>query len=132
MLEISNELLSQTFTGNEWPVFRDVEQIDEIINLQLMIPDNLSYFAGHFPEQAVLPGIVQIHWAGELAKFLLNLEGFAALKNIKFNSMVLPNSQLTLSLKYNQVKQTLRFDYTSQSDKFSNGVLTFNTGQSAL
>ena len=55
MLEISNELLSQTFTGNEWPVFRDVEQIDEIINLQLMIPDNLSYFAGHFPEQAVLP-----------------------------------------------------------------------------
>ena len=97
-----------------------------------MIPDNLSYFAGHFPEQAVLPGIVQIHWAGELAKFLLNLEGFAALKNIKFNSMVLPNSQLTLSLKYNQVKQTLRFDYKSQSDKFSNGVLAFNTGQSAL
>jgi len=90
------EDLSQQFNGDQWPVFNQVELIDGQVNLVLGIPENLSFFAGHFPEQAVLPGVVQIHWAGELGKLLFNIEGFAALKNVKFNSMVLPNSQIIL------------------------------------
>lgn len=130
--KITNVLLSQKFSGDEWPIFNHAKIEGEQIQLQLSVPDSLSFFAGHFPEQAVLPGIVQIHWAGELAMFLFEFDGFTALKNVKFNSMVLPNSQLTLNLKYNQTKQTLRFDYTSEKDKFSSGVLAFTLKQGAL
>lgn len=127
--KLSTELLNQNFTGNEWPLFNSAGLSGEQIEIQLDVPENLSFFAGHFPEQAVLPGIVQIHWAGELAKFLMGLDGFMALKNIKFNSMVLPNCRLMLVLKYNQDKQTLRFDYSSKTEKFSSGFLVFATSQ---
>ena len=123
--QFSQDSLNQKFLGDQWPVFSQVELNEDQVSLLLDIPEYLSFFAGHFPEQAVLPGVVQIHWAGELAKFLFDLKGFAALKNIKFNSMVLPNKQITLSLKYNEEKQTLRFDYTSEVDKYSSGVLVF-------
>jgi len=131
LTKLSQEDLSQQFNGDQWPVFNQVELIDGQVNLILGIPENLSFFAGHFPEQAVLPGVVQIHWAGELGKLLFNIEGFAALKNVKFNSMVLPNSQIILNLKYTSDKQTLRFDYTSDSDKYSSGALVFNTEKQA-
>ena len=131
LTKLSQEDLSQQFNGDQWPVFNQVVLIDGQVNLVLGIPENLSFFAGHFPEQAVLPGVVQIHWAGELGKLLFNIEGFAALKNVKFNSMVLPNSQIILNLKYTSDKQTLRFDYTSDSDKYSSGALVFNTEKQA-
>jgi len=130
--KLSTELLSQSFSGDEWPLFKRVALNGEQLEVDLDIPENLCFFAGHFPEQAVLPGIVQIHWAGELAKFLLKVEGFIALKNIKFNSMVLPNTQLKLVLKYNKDKQTLRFDYSSEIDKFSSGLLAFSVKQVEL
>jgi len=104
LTKLSQEDLSQQFNGDQWPVFNQVE---------------------------LLPGVVQIHWAGELGKLLFNIEGFAALKNVKFNSMVLPNSQIILNLKYTSDKQTLRFDYTSDSDKYSSGALVFNTEKQA-
>ena len=128
---LSIKSLKQRFSGDEWPLFNDIVVNDEQIEIQLSISDDLSFFAGHFPGQPVLPGIVQIHWAGELAKFILGLDGFMALKNIKFNSMVLPSSQLKLVLKYNQEKQTLRFDYSSESEKRSNGLFVFSTNQGA-
>jgi len=128
---LSIKSLNQRFSGDEWPLFNDIAVNDEQIEIQLSISDDLSFFAGHFPGQPVLPGIVQIHWAGELAKFILGLDGFMALKNIKFNSMVLPSSQLKLVLKYNQEKQTLRFDYSSESEKRSNGLFVFSTNQGA-
>ena len=131
LTKLSQEDLSQQLNGDQWPVFNQAELIDDQVNLVLGIPEDLSFFAGHFNEQAVLPGVVQIHWAGELGKLLFNIEGFAALKNVKFNSMVLPNSQIILNLKYTSDKQTLRFDYTSDSDKYSSGALVFNTEKQA-
>jgi len=127
--KLSTELLKQHFNGNQWPLFKGVVVNDEQIEIQLSISEDLSFFAGHFPEQAVLPGIVQIHWAGELAKFLFGLDGFIALKNSKFNSMVLPNSQVKLVIKYNQEKQTLRFAYSSETEKNSSGVFFFSSKQ---
>jgi len=129
ILKNSTESLKKHFHGNEWPLFNGIDLNDEQVEIQLGISEDLSFFAGHFPEQAVLPGIVQIHWAGELAKFLLELNGFMGLKNIKFNSMVLPNSQITLVMKYNQEKQTLRFEYSSESEKYSSGVFSFSSKQ---
>jgi len=44
--------------------------------------------------------------------------------------MVLPNSQVKLVIKYNQEKQTLRFAYSSETEKNSSGVFFFSSKQS--
>jgi len=126
---LSAATLNQQFSGDEWPVFGEVEQVDRKLVMQLHVPENLVFFAGHFPTQPVLPGVVQIHWVGELANFLFDLDGFQALKNIKFNSMVMPDNKISLSLEYKEDQQILRFAFSSVSDKFSSGALAFATTQ---
>jgi len=123
--DLNVTLLNEQFLGDQWPVFKQLDCTDSKIVMKLYVPENLEFFAGHFPQQAVLPGVVQIHWVGELASFLYGLDAFYALKNIKFNSMVLPNNDIVLAMEYKRDKQTLRFDFYSETEKFSNGVLAF-------
>lgn len=130
MPSISSEQLNQSLESHLWPRFDLVERQDNIVTINAYVPDDLDYFAGHFPDQAVLPGVVQVHWVGELSKRLFAVSGFSELKSIKFNSMVLPNQDLELTLKYAQDKGTVRFSYHSQADqaqelKFSSGMLSF-------
>lgn len=132
MTSISAEQLNQSLDPNLWPRFERAECHDNIVSIVAVVPDDLDYFAGHFPEQAVLPGVVQVHWVGELAQTIFSLSGFSELKSIKFSNMILPNQALELTLKYVPDKDTLRFSYQSLSSdgevvKFSNGMLRFIT-----
>lgn len=126
------EQLNQSLNPHLWPRFDRIEGQDQVVTILAYVPDSLSYFKGHFPEQAVLPGVVQVHWVGELAKRLFNIDGFSDLKSIKFSSMILPNQAFELSLKYAADKGTVRFNYQSQNSepepvKFSSGMLSFAT-----
>lgn len=128
---ISAEQLNQSLDPTIWPRFDLIEGQDKLVTILLYVPDNLSYFAGHFPTQAVLPGVVQVHWVGELAKKIFTVTGFSQLKSIKFSNMVLPDQTLELTLKYAQEKGTVRFSFQSpdsdgsQQMKFSSGMLSF-------
>jgi len=122
-----NQLLSEP---REWPQIESIEQqIDSelvsVAELSLFVPNDLNCFAGHFPGQAVLPGVVQVHWVGCLATLLFGLLEFQSLKSLKFNSMVLPETYLTLRLEYSAQKDTARFRYSNDNDIFSSGVMGF-------
>jgi len=95
--------------------------------LALKIKPELDYFDGHFPGQPVLPGVVQIHWAGECSKRLFNLTGFHTLQGAKFNSMVLPNTEILLDLHLKPEKHSVRFSFHRADEKFSLGSLLFKT-----
>lgn len=141
MPSISAEQLNQSLDLNLWPRFDFLERQDNVVTIKAFVPDHLEYFAGHFPEQPVLPGVVQVHWVGELAQKLFAVDGFSELKSIKFSSMILPNQAIELTLKYAQDKGTVRFSYQSLEAeeplasekplarkellKFSNGMLSF-------
>ena len=67
----------------------------------LWIDPLLPVFAGHFPGNPILPGIVQIEWARRAAERLfpgLQSAGFSGLTHVKFKSPVLPSSWLQLRL----------------------------------
>lgn len=130
MPSISAEQLNQLFDSTNWPRFDHIEQANELVRAQAFVPSTLSYFAGHFPEQAVLPGVVQVHWAGELAQRLFGLSNFRELKSVKFNNMILPEQVITLELKHSSAKGSVRFSYTSGDDKFSNGMFSFTLAAS--
>ena len=51
--------LRQTFASDEWPTFEGLTRGEQTSTVILEVPASLYWFRGHFPEQAVLPGVVQ-------------------------------------------------------------------------
>ena len=125
--------LNDKLDSSLWPTVLSVDIQQDTAQFSLHVTSDLSYFSGHFPTQAVLPGVVQIHWAGELCKLLFDSSGFSELASVKFNSMILPRQTVDLSLRFNVDRQSLRFDYVGKSvdgdqtrdEKFSSGSLVF-------
>lgn len=126
MPSITAEHINHLLDSSSWPKFEEIEVQHDLVQARAFVPSTLSYFAGHFPEQAVLPGVVQVHWAGELAQRLFDVTGFTDLKSVKFNSMILPEQHINLELKYSAEKGTVRFSYSNGDDKFSSGMLSFS------
>ncbi len=122
--QLNNELDS-----NLWPTFERFSGEVPSLQFELLINQSLNYFEGHFPEQAVLPGVVQIHWAGELAMRLFCCSGFCQLKSVKFNSVILPQTKVNLGLDYNDQSGKLKFSYFNSEQRFSSGIMLFEATQ---
>jgi 3-hydroxymyristoyl/3-hydroxydecanoyl-(acyl carrier protein) dehydratase len=109
----------------QWPKFGNTEFTDDGVALELLVSPDLAYFDGHFPEQSVLPGVVQVHWAGELARRLFSCSGFSGLIKIKFNGVVLPNTRITLNLIFREDLNRVDFEYADEKQKLSSGAISF-------
>jgi hypothetical protein len=95
-------------------------------SIVLRIDRDNPYFEGHFPEHAVLPGMVQLLWAQHFARESLALEGvFAGMKTIKFRELVSADTELSLSLKYEKQSGRLYFHYDSKDGRHSQGILLY-------
>ena len=126
-------LLKKTYSDLCWPRF-DSLNIDSIDTgsgasakavLQVIPTEELHWFAGHFPSQPVLPGVVQTHWAGKLVRHIFSPAGtFSRIENLKFHSVVLPNMPLTLTL-YQKHSETFTFTYHHNEQILSEGKLVF-------
>ena len=69
--------------GDDFPSMTqpDIDAVRELadgVELDLAIGPELIYFQGHFPGYPVLPGIVQIDWAVQLADQYLGTDIGAA------------------------------------------------------
>ncbi len=110
-----------------FPEILDETIEDQGIVLALHIPEGLAYFAGHFDEIAVVPGVVQIQWAVFYARQYLGLNGsFEHMEVIKFKELLLPGQQLELSLYYRQALGKLTFCYRSETTEYSSGRIYFH------
>jgi 3-hydroxymyristoyl/3-hydroxydecanoyl-(acyl carrier protein) dehydratase len=95
------------------------------VELDVRVPADLACFAGHFPGLPILPGVVQIDWAVKLARPRLALRGeFAAMEQLKFLSIVMPEARLTLALEL-AAPDRLAFCYSAGGAKRSSGVVVF-------
>lgn len=82
------------------------------VALDLRIPPDLLWFQGHFPGLPILPGVVQVDWAVELARTLLGLDLVAAPQfQVKFKAVIRPDDRLTLILIHDEVKGRLALEY---------------------
>ncbi len=95
------------------------------IRLCLDIPEDLSWFRGHFPDQPVLPGIIQLHWATIISCALF---GFGAppdqIKRLKFKKVVVPPRVLELVVSRHG-QQEVQFEFCSLGEQNSQGKLVF-------
>lgn len=94
------------------------------VELDLDIRAELHWFKGHFPDFPILPGVVQIHWAVEMARAWLGLPLASAREfQIKFKAVIVPGDRLTLSLRHDAAKGRLAFTYGRGADICSTGTV---------
>lgn len=80
--------------------------------LDLDLAPAAGWFAGHFPGCPILPGVVQIDWALELAGRELGLGPLAAAgMQVKFKALIRPGDRLTLILDHRPEQGRLGFEY---------------------
>lgn len=91
--------------------------------LQLQVPLDLAHFTGHFPQTPVLPGVVQIDWAQQLARQLIAQlpPRFAGMEVLKFQQLVRPGDTLQLSLRFDAERGKLYFAYRNGEAACSSG-----------
>ncbi|AGH79963.1 (3R)-hydroxymyristoyl-ACP dehydratase [Psychromonas sp. CNPT3] len=102
--------------------------------LVLKIEDNIAYFSGHFDENPILAGVVQLDWAIYYAnKFFACGDVFLGMEVIKFQQPILPNTEIILTLRWQEDKQKLYFDYSdSEQVKYASGRIKLKAEQSDI
>jgi len=94
--------------------------------LEITAPEELLYFQGHFPQQAVLPGVVQVHWAVQLAEQYLGPQStFKGIEGLKFHRIIEPDTTLHLLLEWSDENGKLHFRYASDVGVHSQGRILF-------
>lgn len=86
------------------------------------LPDELLYFKGHFPQEPILPGVVQIHWAilwGQ-RHFGINKK-FIGMKQVKFHLPARPGDELNVLLEWDSERSLLSFRYSLAGKVVSSG-----------
>lgn len=124
------EQLRKFFSGHEWPTFERLSLTDGDFTVDLFLEPEVRWFGGHFPDQPVLAGVVQTHWAGEIGRALFGIVGECIrIENLKFQSMLLPDRRVALQLTYVADKNWLKFRFEGEAQCFSQGKLVFEGGQ---
>ncbi len=108
------------------PQVAATQQQEDATVLTLVIDPELAHFEGHFREAAVLPGVAQLHWAVHFARTLFEMPpAFKGMDAIKFQHVILPDTRVTLTLRYRADKQQLNFSYSTGERMHSSGRIVF-------
>lgn len=101
----------------------------DVADMVLSVPADSPYFKGHFPEFALLPGVVQVQWAKDIACRYWNLEvALFGVKALKFMSPIRPDD--TVVLKLSRSVSGIAFIYQkTDGSTLSRGTLVLETEQ---
>lgn len=102
---------------------------DEVL-LVLEIASDLACLSGHFPENPLVPGVAQVHWADYFARQYLGSamppeHNFCSLEVIKFQNIIRPEKEITLRLNMHTAKSKLYFHYSDKQTVFSSGRMLY-------
>lgn len=108
------------------PVVLDLRREDARVALDLLIPETLLFFRGHFPGFPVLPGVVQLHWAIDIGRRQFGLTGAAPESvQVKFRNVIGPNERISLLLGHDAARRKLTFEYRDALGPRSSGAVAF-------
>lgn len=106
------------------PGISEVRQIADGVEIDLVLPDDLFYFRGHFPGHPILPGVVQIDWAVKFAdRYLETGIGSAQNFQVKFTSIIEPGRPVTMVLQHSADQNSIRFKYQNETTILSSGSI---------
>lgn len=95
------------------------------VTLQLTLQPEMFWFKGHFPEQAILPGVAQLNLVMHYAKTLLNVDlPFKGMDVVKFQRPLFPNESVELIINWHPENHKLSFQYRCDDLPASSGRIT--------
>ena len=95
-------------------------------NFELIVPEELYFLQGHFPDRPIVPGVTQVHWAISLSRSVLPLKPtFLGIEALKFHRIIKPLTHLRLEVEHVEASGKLRFSYTSELGQHSQGRILF-------
>ena len=116
----------KTLTNDDWPRLKSEQSSADSATLAIVPHPELNWFRGHFPGHAVLPGVVQVHWASLWGKGLFGIAGeFSGIENLKFERIITPSLELNVRLDYSAQRGRLMFSYSDDSHRYSSGRIYF-------
>lgn len=120
--KINKHIIEKIFDINvSLPVILDRKIIENGIIYKIFFHKNCNFFNGHFPQYPIVPGVVQLYLAKELANVHFNLElGQGQWKRVKFANIIEQDSIVYLKLEYNLKNVT--YEYYFDDKKYSSGT----------
>ena len=99
----------------EWmPVISDLvlDPGTQSLTCLLRVPDDLPIFRGHFPAVPIVPGVIQVAWAVELARSRGLANGpLVAISTAKFRRVLRPGMCLTARVGRGAAAGQIQFTY---------------------
>ncbi len=100
---------------------------DSSATAMLVAAPELAAFEGHFPQAAILPGVVLVDWAVRLGRDAFGLHGgLLRMETLKFQQLVRPGTELVAELIWKPGQ--LDFRFTSKQGVHASGRLRFDGG----
>lgn len=126
--KVSQAALAALFEPPADPTILAVRQSDSRAEIDIVIPPDLRWFDGHFPDAPVLPGVVQLDWALAEGRRRFGLTQPAAREfQVKFKTVIGAGDRLTLRLTLDIVARRLKFAYERNGAACSTGSIVLDT-----
>lgn len=112
---------------NKSPQIVSIENSGDQCKLSLFLAADLDFFTGHFPGTPVLPGVVQLHWAVELAQLHFGYTKYRYVQQVevlKFQQILIPEQQVDLILMRKSADK-FNFVYRSKFGQHASGRVIF-------
>ncbi len=108
------------------PRMRVLEHSAHHALLSLEASADSPYFEGHFPNEPILPGVTQLHWAIHFGRELFTLPpDFLRMEAVKFQRIIEPGTRLALELTWKKERGSLGFKLTSDAGTHASGRILF-------
>ena len=104
-----------------------VEQSTENLQIDLLVTDDIPYFAGHFATSPILAGVVQVGWIIQLAnQHLGSSSTVETMSQLKFNSPITIGDNLHIAIDFNSDKNRLNFKIKRGATPCSSGAIALS------
>lgn len=98
-----------------FPVEISREQGDGLLRCEYLVPASCAFFAGHFPEVAVLPGVIYLKWVFDaLPNEYSGLE-LAQIARLKCSRVTRPDARLFLTIDIIESCKQLKFAWKNSA-----------------
>ena len=96
------------------------------MSCRFLVSRHLPVFRGHFPGVPIVPGVMQVGWAVELARTYGLVSGYCTgIVTAKFRRLMLPGMDIDANLERDSRTGQLQFSFRCRGDVVSTGRLQF-------
>ena len=106
------------------PVISDLvlDRETQSLTCLIRVPDDLPIFRGHFPAVPIVPGVIQVAWAVELARSCGLADGpLVAISTAKFRRVLRPGMGVTARVRRGPASGQIQFTYELEGAAVSTG-----------